>query len=116
MKHTYSTNPELCACSVHLFYRDSDIVVISAGLEGEVHAEQILAAALTGHGLTLAQAPVVIWSTPAASSVNGAPLLRRLFLDEVNLEWGPDVAFTDAPEIHAAAARCNADLEHTVAG
>ncbi|QMV00848.1 hypothetical protein GHV40_04800 [Devosia sp. D6-9] len=111
MRHTYSTDPERWATSVHLFYSDCDVVVISAGLEGEANAEQILNAVLTGHGLTLAQQPVVLWSTPAEFSVTGTALLRRLFFDDVNLEWGPDLAFTDAPEIHVAATRCNAELQ-----
>ena len=111
MKHTYSINPERWATSERLFYRNRDVVVISAGLEGEANAEQVLNTVLAGHGLTLAQAPTILWSTPTEHSVAGTPLLRRLFLDETNLEWGRNLAFTDAPEIHEAASRCNAELK-----
>jgi hypothetical protein len=109
MKNTYSDNPNRCVTSLYL-YRDSDVVVISAGLDGEAHAEQILNTVLAAHGLTLAQQPLVLWSTPAEFSVTGTPLLRRLFLDGTSLEWGPDLEFTDAPEIHGAATLCNAEL------
>lgn len=109
MKHTYSTNPKLCAISELINY-GGHVIVISAGIQGEINAETILNAALAGHGLALSDNPVVIWSTPAEMSNTGKPLLRRLFVDGVTFEWGPDVVFTDAPEIHQAAERCNVEL------
>lgn len=89
-------------------------LILAASVNGEANAEAIIATALEKHNITQTSDVIAFWSTPASASVTGKALLRRLFMDGRSLEWGPDLMLTDAPQVHAAAERCNSEVEADV--
>lgn len=113
MKHKieHPHNTVVLAASACLPTQGKQVVVVAAGTNGEANAERIVSVVLEQHGMVARGDDVVLfWSTPSAFSVTGSPLLRRLFLAENAMEWGPPLKITDAPEVQESAARCNAEL------
>lgn len=103
--------PEVVIATERVDVNGSKALIIAAGVLGEVNAERILEIALNQQDIASADGVTIFWSTPDFASVTGKSLLRRLFTDQSTLEWGPDLALVDAPQVHAAAERCNAEVE-----
>jgi len=102
---------EVLAASEVIDLDSSTAIVIASSVNGEGNAELITAAAREQHSIASTDEVIVFWSTPAFASVTDKALLRRLFTHGSSLEWGPDLLLTDAPQVHAAAERCNAEVE-----
>ncbi|KTS03762.1 hypothetical protein SB2_24575 [Methylobacterium radiotolerans] len=67
--------------------------VIVAGRTAEIHAEKILA--------DIPDGGVILWCTPPHNSFVGELLVRRLFTDGDDLQWGPPLSIEDRPGIDA---------------